>query len=150
MFLYIRVLVLICVCLQMYAIDDCELVRSYMTRTQRVLQGITYISIHDFVTLLYIRMRTFVESKRPNSVHILSETLLHFCFLYLIIERPIYRAIFFFHETVIQRHWLIRISIAFIELGGSRNGSTNCAIALASASSTSNWKSCWYVIFTFY
>ena len=74
----------ICVCLQIYAIDDFELVRSYMTRNGASCKEITQISIRDFDTLLYARIRTSVESKRPNSVHILSETLLSFYLSYLI------------------------------------------------------------------
>lgn len=76
-----------CVYLQMYAIDDCELVRSYMTRSGASCKG-----LHRYLSAISplcctIRMRTFVESKRPNSAHILGETPLSFCLCLVIARR---------------------------------------------------------------
>lgn len=104
----------------MYAIDDCELVRSYMTLAMARLARRLHRYLFAISTLLYVRIRTSVESKRPNSVHILSETSLSFYLSYLIYRWPIYRVIFLLHESIIRRYWPTWISIVFIGFTGSR------------------------------
>lgn len=112
----------------MYAIDDCELVRSYMTLAMARLARRLHRYLFAISTLLYVRIRTSVESKRPNSVHILSETSLSFYLSYLIYRWPIYRVIFLLHESIIRRYWPTWISIVFIGFTGSRMCLVYCAI----------------------
>lgn len=94
----------------------------------RVLQG-DYIDIYSRFRHSVVRSNTTsVESKCPNSVHILSETSLSFYLSYLIYRWPIYRVIFFLHESIIRRYWPTWISIVFIGFTGSRMYLVYCAI----------------------